>query len=135
MTSGTKSVAILIATLLLGMLLGALAFGVYQRHRFRPVLNMARPAYFTASIERILEPIDDDRREAIRTVLRSVVERMRAQRIERDRARRAHLDSVEAALLPLLTDDQRQRLREHMERHKRFVKRRGPPPHRRGKRP
>lgn len=135
MTSGTKSVAILIATLLLGMLLGALAFGTYQRHRFRPVFNMARPANFTASIERVLEPIDADRREAIQEVLRSVHERMHAQRIERDRTRRAHLDSIEAALLPLLTDDQRQRLRDHMERHKRFVKRRGPSPHRRGKRP
>ena len=132
MTSGSKSIAVLIITLLLGMVLGALGFSVYQRQRFRDALSMTRPAHFTASIEQALEPIDDDKREAIRAALRTIDEGMRAQRRARDEGRRAHLDSIEAALLPLLDEDQRQRLQQHVAQHTRFIKRGGSRPPRRG---
>ena len=130
MTSGTRSVALLIATLVLGMILGALGFSVFQRQRFRDALSLSRPAHFTAGIEHAIEPIDDDKREAIRGVLRSIDQNMRTDRVARDKARRAHLDSIEAALIPLLDEGQRQRLRQHMERLTRFINRRGRGPRR-----
>ena len=133
MSSGTRSAAILIATLVIGMVLGALGFGAYQRHRFRDALSLARPAHFTAGIRRAIAPIDETRRAEIAAVLRRIDERMRANRIARNRERRAQLDPARAELEPLLTEDQRRRLRRHLERHKRMV-RRGARPHHGGKR-
>ena len=129
MSSGTRSAAILIATLVIGMVLGALGFSAYQRHRFRDALSLARPAHFTAGIRRAIAPIDETRRAEIAAVLRRIDERMRANRIARNRERRAHLDSARAELEPLLTEDQRRRLRRHLERHKRMVRRGGRPHH------
>ena len=133
MSSGTRSAAILIVTLVIGMVLGALGFSAYQRHRFRDALSLARPAHFTAGIRRAIPPIEETRRAEIAAVLRRIDERMRANRIARNRERRAQLDSVKSALEPLLTEDQRRRLRRYLERHKRMVKR-GVRPHHGGKR-
>ncbi len=133
MSPGTRIAAILIATLVLGMVLGALGFSVYQRHRFRDALSLARPALFTAGIRRAIGPVDETRRERIAAVLRGVDKRMRAHRIARDGQRRAQLDSIRAALHPLLTDDQRRRLQRHLERHKRWM-RHGPASHHGGRR-
>lgn len=128
MSSRTRIAAVLIATLVLGMVVGALGFSVYQRHRFRDALSLARPALFTDRLQRVIGPVDGERREQIEEILRRIDERMRANRIARDRERRAQLDSIQAALHPLLTDDQRRRLQRHLERHKRWM-RRGPAHH------
>ncbi|MCY3759963.1 MAG: hypothetical protein OXH50_01825 [Gemmatimonadetes bacterium] len=133
MSSGTRSAAILIATLVIGMVLGALGYSSFQRHRFRDALSLARPAHFTAGIRRAIAPIEETRRAEIAAVLRRIDERMRATRTARNRERRAQLDSARAALEPLLTEDQRRRLNRHLERHKRMV-RRATRPHHRGKR-
>ena len=133
MSSGTRIAAILIATLVLGMVVGALGFSVYQRHRFRDALSLARPALFTAGIRRAIGPVDETRREQIAEVLRRIDGRMRTNRIARDGQRRAQLDSMRAALHPLLTDDQRRRLQRHLERHKRWMRHR-PASHHGGKR-
>ena len=133
MSSRARIAAVLIATLVLGMVVGALGFSVYQRHRFRDALSLARPALFTARLQRAIGPVEEERRERIGAVLRRVDERMRAHRIARDRERRAQLDSIRAALHPLLTDEERRRLERHLERHKRWM-RRGPAPHRGGRR-
>ncbi|MCY3738324.1 MAG: hypothetical protein OXG13_18115 [Gemmatimonadaceae bacterium] len=133
MSSRARVAAILIATLVLGMVVGALGHSVYQRHRFRDALSLARPALFTAGIRRAIGPVEEDRRERIAEVLRRIDERMRANRIARDGERRAQLDSIRAALHPLLTDEERRRVQRRLERHKRWMKR-GPVPHRGGKR-
>lgn len=133
MSSRTRIASILIATLVLGMVVGALGFSVYQRHRFRDALSLARPTLFTARLQRALGPVEEERRQRIASILRRVDERMRAHRIARDRERRAQLDSIRAALHPLLTDEERRRLQRYLERHKRWM-RRGPAPHHGGKR-
>ena len=133
MSSRARIAAVLTATLVLGMVVGALGFSVYQRHRFRDALSLARPTLFTARLERVIGPVEESRREQIDEVLRRADERMRANRIARDRERRAQLDSIRAALHPLLTDGQRRRLERHLERHKRWMKR-GPASHRGGRR-
>ena len=133
MSSSRRSAAILIATLVIGMVLGALGYGAFQRHRFRDALSLARPAHFTAGIRRAIAPIEETRRPEITAVLQRIDERMRATRIARNQERRGQLDSVRAALEPLLTEDQRRRLDRHLERHKRMV-RRGGRPHHGGKR-
>ena len=111
------------------MVLGALGYGAFQRHRFRDALSLARPAHFTAGIRRAIAPVEEARRAEIAAILRRIDERMRATRTARNRERRAQLDSVRAGLEPLLTEDQRRRLDRHLERHKRFVRRGGRPRH------
>ena len=133
MSSRARIAAVLVGTLVLGMVVGALGFSVYQRHRFRDALSLARPTLFTARLERVIGPVEESRRQQIDEVLRRADERMRANRIARDRERRAQLDSIRAALHPLLTDGQRRRLERYLERHKRWMKR-GPSPHRGGRR-
>ena len=133
MSSRARIAAVLVATLVLGMVVGALGFSVYKRHRFRDALSLARPALFTAGIRRVIGPVEEERREQIAAVLRRVDERMRAHRIARDRERRAQLDSIQAALQPLLTDGERQRLQRYLERKKRWMKR-GSASHHGGKR-
>ena len=134
MSSRTRIAAILLATLVLGMVVGALGHSVYQRHRFRDALSLARPALFTAGIRRAIGPVEEERRQRIAAVLRRIDERMRAHRIARDGERRAQLDSIRSALHPLLTDDQRRRLQGHLERHKRWMRHGPPSRHRGGKR-
>ena len=130
MTARTKSVLILAVTLVLGMILGALLFGSIQRHRFRHALSLAQPQHFAAALERALQPRDDAQRAAIRAILDSLDARLRSDRQERAGVMRARLDSLAADLVPILSEDQRTRLRQHLAQHKGAV-RRPPPPGRR----
>ena len=135
MTVGAKSILVLLATLVLGMVIGALSFSAYQRYRFRDALRLVRPARFVDGIERALEPMDDAKREAVRSELHKFHQRMREQREAERRGRRSHLDSIEAVLSPHLDAGQKERLREYLSAHKRIGRpgrrgppRRGPPP-------
>ena len=133
MTTRTKSVLILTATLVLGMVLGALLFGSVQRHRFRHALSLARPQHFTADLERVLQPRDDAEAQAIGAILDRFNTHMRNDRQQRSDAMRAGLDSLESQLAPILSEDQRTRLRQHLTQHKGAVRR--PPPFGRGRPP
>ena len=126
MTLRTKSALVLLATLLIGMVLGSLLHGFVQRQRFRDALSLARPPQLIADIERVIGVEDDARRRAVRSLLEESSGRLRAERLEHALFLRTTLDSHEAALAPLLDEDQRARLRNHLAGHRR-VMRRGPP--------
>jgi len=126
MTPRGKSALILVATLVIGMVLGALLFGAVQRQRFRNALRLARPDRFVASVEHVIQPTDESQRRAVRQVLEEFDAQMRRNRIEAAQHLRAELDSLQTHLAPLLTDAQRQRLQEHLLRHRRAIRR--PPP-------
>ena len=80
MQARSKGLAILLATLLLGMVLGGLLHGYVQRERFRDALRLARPPQLVADIERAVQPRDDGQREAIRDILQATMQRMQQQR-------------------------------------------------------
>ena len=125
MTARTKSALVLAATLLIGMILGALLFGAVQRHRFENALRLARPDRFAASVEQIVRPVDAEQRRALRRVLEAFHVQMRSNRVEAAERMRAQLDSLQTRLSALLDDDQMARLQEHVRRHRRVL-RRGP---------
>jgi hypothetical protein len=114
MQARSKGLAILLATLLLGMVLGGLLHGYVQRERFRDALRLARPPQLVADIERAVQPRDDGQREAIRDILQATMQRMQQQRQADQSQLRATIDSMEASLLPLLDESQQIRLQEHL---------------------
>ncbi len=105
----TRSALILLATLLIGALLGALITGALAQRRISRVAEM-RERGFRMHIERIIEPRDEEQREAIRAVLE--VAAQRNQEIMRGARERLgdQLRQMREELLPLLDEEQRQRL-------------------------
>jgi len=125
MTARTTSALVLIATLLIGIVLGALLFGAVQRQRFQHALRLVRPDRFAASVEQVVQPKDEAQRQAIRQVLEKADARMRADRQAMSQRMRAGLDSLQTGLSAVLDESQMERLREHLTRH-RGALRRGP---------
>ncbi|MBT6145269.1 MAG: hypothetical protein HN712_03960 [Gemmatimonadetes bacterium] len=126
MTVQTKSAIILLATLLIGMVLGALLFGTVQRQRFQHALRLVRPDRFTASVEEVIRPVDDEQRRAVGRILQAFDLQMRADRQEKDEHMRTGLDSLQLQLSLLLDEEQVARLQEHIVRHRQALRR--PPP-------
>lgn len=104
-----RSALILLATLLIGALLGALITGALAQRRISRVAEM-RERGFRMHIERIIEPRDEEQREAIRALLE--VAAQRNQEIMRGARERLgdQLRQMREELLPLLDEEQRQRL-------------------------
>lgn len=117
----TKSAVILLATLLLGILIGGLAAGAIAQRRASRVAEL-RERGFAMQLERIIEPRDDAQREAIQAVLSAAAERNRETMESAREEIRGSLEEMREALEPLLDEDQRERLEAAA---KRF--RRGPP--------
>lgn len=117
----TKSALILLATFLIGGLVGLLAAGAIAQRRTSRVAEL-RERGFEMQLERIIQPRDEAQAEAIRAVLASTTERNRATMDGARKEIRASLEQMREELEPLLDEDQRARLDEAA---KRF--RRGPP--------
>ena len=139
----TRSALILLATLLIGALLGALITGALAQRRISRVAEMKERG-FGMHIERIIQPRDEAQREAIRAVLK--VAAQRNQEIMRGAREQIgyQLRQIREELLPLLDEEQRQRLESAAGGFRRGFRgppgpsgRRGPGPGRRphGKRP
>jgi uncharacterized membrane protein len=105
----TRSALILLATLLIGALLGALITGALAQRRISRVAEM-RERGFGMHIERIIQPRDEEQREALRAVLEVAAQRhqeiMRGAREQLE----DQLRQMREELFPLLDEEQRQRL-------------------------
>lgn len=126
----TRSALILLATLLIGALLGALITGALAQRRISRVAEM-RERGFGMHIERIIQPKDEAQREAIRAVLKAAARRN--QEIMRGARERFgdELRQMREELFPLLDEEQRQRLESASEGFRRGGFRRPPGPSRR----
>ncbi len=122
MSPRTKSTLLLLATLVIGLVLGALLNGYFVRQRLDRIGHFATPLGFGERIERAIEPTSEEQREAIRAVLDDAAPKAVAIMRE-SRSRMAALnDSVKAELGNVLSEDQMKRLDERM----RLRRRRGP---------
>lgn len=121
MSPRTKSILLLLATLVIGLLLGALANGYLVRQRLDRLGNLMTPDGFSARLEQVVKPTSEQQREALRKVLEGAapkaIQIMRQSRQDM----RALNDSVKAELEDILSGEQMARLEEHL----RF-RRRGP---------
>jgi hypothetical protein len=125
-----KSAAILLTTLVLGIILGLVSQGTFQRLREQQVTAMRRPPGFVAHMEQVIEPTTKQD-----SVVRPVLERTalsNQQIIEAARAAlRQNIDSMQRELTPVLNADQLDRLSKSSRLPDPFR----PPPPRDGQRP
>lgn len=101
-----KTALILVVTLLIGMMLGALIHGTVMRNRIKKTaLGLRTPHSFTRRMEAMLD-LDESQREAVEDILMRHHQRMTKYRLEV----RVLMDSLQKELEPILTDEQKARL-------------------------
>lgn len=125
----TKSIALLLTTLVLGIVLGGVLNAWWARDRFDRIRQMQRPGGLETVLMNTIEPTSPEQREAIQQVLADASQRVRQMRMRHRREVRATVDSLRADLLPLLTDEQKARLNERLRNRRQppRVQRPGPP--------
>ena len=113
MTDRTKSVLLIVATLVIGMVLGSLVTGAIANRRLDSLAEARgrMSAFFVDAIE----PESEEQAEAIREVLDGAAPRFK-EIFEATRGEMKRLsDSVMAELDPILTDEQKERLEKRMQ--------------------
>lgn len=129
-----KPTLIIIGTLLIGIVLGALMSGTLAERRHRKIRSMMRPDGFSEQLIEVIQPQDNEQRDAIATVLRNTGCRIDEMMQKSRNEIHAMVDSMAVELKPLLTDEQNARLQKHLGERPprgdrpegRFPRRRGP---------
>lgn len=106
----TRTAVILLTTLLLGVLLGAVAGGAVASVRREHIEGMRRPGGFVEHMEEVIRPRDAAQRAAIRPVIEATAARNQLIIRAAHQQLRAELDSMRARLAPGLDANQRMRL-------------------------
>ena len=127
----TKSIALLVATLLLGIVLGAVLNAWWAHERFERIRRLRTAGGFEQMVLRTVEPQSPEQREEIEQVVMGAAERLDSLRARHWGELRSVIDSMRVELEPVLTDEQMQALSDRIRMHRR---RSGPPPPTRGSR-
>lgn len=128
MTPKVKSSILLISTLIIGMLLGALVNARVAEQRVQQIESLRSQRGFVQYLERGIKPVDDQQRAEIRTVLQRTQERMGLHMRQSRQEVRAILDSMRTELDTVLTDEQMRRLERHLQQRSRGPRLQGRPP-------
>ena len=127
MKTNTKTVLIIVATLLIGILVGALGSG-FMVHRFaRRLPHMERREMFVEGMVELIDPAPEQEDE-IRGILTRHAEQFTEITDDFHEETSALFDSLRTELDPVLTDEQKARLEERHQRLGRLMKRGGPFP-------
>ncbi len=129
MNTRVKIALIIIVTLALGIVLGAMINRAFMRHRIQRAFADRNPLGMVSFIERNIRPTPDQREQ-----IREILEKHRKKSAEiREKFMidmRAEFESLEAELDPILTPEQKDRLKRRLRGpwrdHRRFPDRRGP---------
>jgi hypothetical protein len=125
MQTRTKSTFLLLAVLLLGILIGILLSGVLVNRRMDRLARMRTGPGIAFFIEDAVRPQSDEQRARIREVLDAAAPRF-AEVFDQTREELDALsDSVMLELSGVLSEDQMEELRRHLEGRKRRMPRRG----------
>ena len=121
MSTRSKTALIILVTFLIGMLVGSLITTHVTLYQFQKrAFRMRTPNGFIERLEMIIQP-DDSQKEAVRKVLLKHFEQVAEMRDGMP----ALIDSLHKDLDPILTEEQKQRLKtEFVPRGRRFM----PPP-------
>lgn len=124
MTIHTKSSLIVLGTLIIGIICGALLNGSVRMNREGAFAGPPSPERFSGFfLERIIRP-DEEQREEIQRIMADYRPRFE-ETMSRHRGEIATLiDSLEQQIDPMLTEEQRERLSERRDRGGRFFDRR-----------
>ncbi len=127
MLSSTKSLLMLLAMLLLGVVLGMAGMVVWHSGRFSPPPD-ERSGGFVVHMLETIEPRDAAQRAEIAAQLETIDQLNRLAVDQSRRAMRANLDSMAVLLAPLLDAEQQARLGTLVRSLDRPPPRRGGPP-------
>ncbi len=115
----TKSTLIVVGTLMIGMVLGALLTGTFLIHRLKSIQEMRTSAGLTEEILKVIEPYDATQEADIRHILNEKTVKIEDLRL---RYTNEALDSIrfviqelQDALNPILSIDQQNRLNSRIE--------------------
>jgi len=116
MKARTKSALLLIATLVVGLLVGAVTTGSIVNLRRDELKAMRSPGGLTGMLERVIEPTDEAQRAQIRAVLEGSEARFSEALRECRGFHSAARDSMRADLDSVLTPAQQNRLDQWLSR-------------------
>jgi hypothetical protein len=124
MTIHTKSSLIVLGTLIIGIICGALLNGSLRMNRDGPFAGPPSPERFSGFfLDRIIRP-DEEQREELQRIMADYRPKFE-ETMSRHRGEIATLiDSLEKQIDPMLTEEQRERLAERRDRGGRFFDRR-----------
>ena len=140
MSPRVKSALLLLISVGIGMLLGALLQARLAEQRLERLALLRSEMGLARALERIIEPTDEAQRQAIQGVLESSVQNIAAHMRQNRERSVALLDSTMQALHAVLSDEQIAQLNEQMVRwqermrmrrdgaRRQQPRRRGPPP-------
>ena len=109
-----KAVVVILSTFILGVVLGYLANDLLYPKPPRRIGGMRDFDRFLALNERIIHPTEAQQ-DTVEKILRKNYQRLRNQFQESQAKVRAILDSIQVELEPLLTEEQKERLRQRRE--------------------
>ena len=123
-----KTAIIIIITLIMGIIIGAMLNRALLQRRINRAFSWRLPDYMVTSIERIIQP-DQDQRERLRDILKKHAERMMEIRENSRKDMQESFESLQKKLDSILTPEQKRRLQRRLprplQRFRRFPK--GPP--------
>ena len=128
MNAQTKSLIVILATLLVGATIGALATSAIMNQRIEELQALRMEGGFMGLIERVIEPTDDAQRAEIRSVLEKAAKQQLEIRISMIEEHRSLFDELHTELDAILTTQQKERLSAFAEAERqRFFKGQPPP--------
>ena len=116
MKARTKSALLLVATLVVGLLVGAVTTGAIVNNRLDQIRAMRSQGGFIGMLEEVIEPTDEAQRAQIRAALERSEARFSETRRECRGLYAAGRDSMRADLASVLTPAQQTRLDEWLSR-------------------
>ena len=122
MNARLKSFLVIFATLLIGVVLSAVVNARMSEQRIERIAAYRSERGFIRYLERGIEPRDEAQQEEIREILSGAAARTAERSMQYRMEMRRLIDSTHAELADILTPEQQQRLREHLEvrpRHRR----------------
>lgn len=125
MTIDARSSLILLATLVLGIAIGALGAGALAQRRSEHLRELRHRGMFVDHMEQIIRPRDEAQWEAMRPILEETGRRNHALMDSTHARLEAEMERMRERLAPLLDEDQQERI----EARARFRHPFGPHPH------
>jgi hypothetical protein len=115
----TQSVLLLVATLLLGIVLGGVLRGWWAQQRMDRVRDLRTPGGFVERVVQRVEPTSPAQRDSVEAVARNTARRLDDLRRTHRRQTFTVLDSMRTELRPILSEDQLSNLDRRLHRHRR----------------
>lgn len=119
MTAKTKSIVIIIGTLIVGVIIGALATGAVFSQRVAEIQALRDENGMTRFLERVIEPTDEVQQEKIRAILKETASQQMEIRRSIALEHREIFQALRADLAEVLTPEQKIELRKWIEQDRR----------------